>query len=318
MEKSGWMVIVNPKAGDGRGLSDWPLISNTMNRNGLEYVCHFTEHKYHTVELTVKAIKDGYRKIVGVGGDGTLHEIVNGIFLQNEVPSQQITVGVIPTGIGNDRARGAGIAEGYNLAIKSLADCNTQLQDSGVAEYYESGVKHVRYMINAAGVGFDADVNEKYNWFKDEGKRGKWRFLQSFTRSIFHYRAKRFTIKADGRVVYKSKLLLATLGIGMYSGGGIISMPDAKFDDFLYDIIIVKMMPRFKMLRFLNNLKSGKLTDDKKLIRIRASEVEISSNPPSGIEIDGEALGMLPAKFSIRPMSIRFVTLKQDQHLSQQ
>jgi len=78
------------------------------------------------------------------------------------------------------------------------------------------------------------------------------------------------------------------------------------------------MMPRFKMLRFLNNLKSGKLTDDKKLIRIRASEVEISSNPPSGIEIDGEALGMLPAKFSIRPMSIRFVTLKQDQHLSQQ
>ncbi len=315
MEKSGWMVIVNPKAGEGRGLSDWPLISNTMNRNDLEYVCHFTEHKYHTVEITVKAIKDGYRKIMAVGGDGTLHEIVNGIFLQKDIPSQEITIGVIPTGIGNDRARGAGISEGYNLAIKAMADCNTQLQDAGVAEYYESGVKHLRYMINAAGVGFDADVNEKYNWFKDEGKRGRWRFLQSFTRSIFLYRAKRFKIKADGHIVYKSKLLLATLGIGMYTGGGIISMPDAKFDDSLYDITIVRMMPRFKMLRFLNNLKSGKQNDDKKLIRLRASEVEISSYPTSGIEIDGEALGMLPAKFSILPMSLRFVCIKQDQHL---
>ena len=201
------------------------------------------------------------------------------------------------------------------MAIKAMADCNTQLQDAGVAEYYESGVKHLRYMINAAGVGFDADVNEKYNWFKDEGKRGRWRFLQSFTRSIFLYRAKRFKIKADGHIVYKSKLLLATLGIGMYTGGGIISMPDAKFDDSLYDITIVRMMPRFKMLRFLNNLKSGKQNDDKKLIRLRASEVEISSYPTSGIEIDGEALGMLPAKFSILPMSLRFVCIKQDQHL---
>ena len=101
----------------------------------------------------------------------------------------------------------------------------------------------------------------------------------------------------------------------MYTGGGIISMPDAKFDDSLYDITIVRMMPRFKMLRFLNNLKSGKQNDDKKLIRLRASEVEISSYPTSGIEIDGEALGMLPAKFSILPMSLRFVCIKQDQHL---
>jgi len=317
MEKSGWMVIVNPKAGNGKGLSDWPLISNTMNRSNLEFTCQFTEHKYHTVELTVKAIKDGYRKIIGVGGDGTLNEIVNGIFLQKEIPSQDITIGVIPTGAGNDRARGAGLTYGYSQAIKSLAVCETQLQDSGVAEYFESGVKHVRYMINAAGVGFDADVNAKYNWFKEEGKRGKWRFVQSFTRSLFRYRTKRFTIKANGLRVYKAKLFLATLGIGPYSGGGIISVPDSKFDDSLFDVTIVKMMPRIFMYGFIRDLRRGKVKENKRLVRIRASEVEISSNPPSIIEIDGEALGMLPAKFSILPLALRFVTLRQDPHLPQ-
>ena len=76
------MVIVNPKAGSGRGLQDWPIISNQMYQSGLHFTCLFTEHKYHAVELTVKAINDGYRNIVAVGGDSTIHEVVNGIFIQ--------------------------------------------------------------------------------------------------------------------------------------------------------------------------------------------------------------------------------------------
>ncbi|MDR0667080.1 MAG: acylglycerol kinase family protein, partial [Prevotellaceae bacterium] len=76
--KDGWMVIVNPKAGSGKGLTDWPIISNQMNRSSVDFSCVFTEHKYHAVELTVKAIHDGYRKIVAIGGDGTINEIVNG------------------------------------------------------------------------------------------------------------------------------------------------------------------------------------------------------------------------------------------------
>ena len=68
-----WMVIVNPKAGSGRGLKDWPTISNQMYSSGLHFTCLFTEHKYHATELTVKAINDGYRNIVAVGGDGTIH-----------------------------------------------------------------------------------------------------------------------------------------------------------------------------------------------------------------------------------------------------
>ena len=72
MATESWMVIVNPKAGSGRGLKDWPVISNLMYNSGLKFTCVFTEHKFHAIELTVSAVNNGYRHIVAVGG-GDLH-----------------------------------------------------------------------------------------------------------------------------------------------------------------------------------------------------------------------------------------------------
>ena len=102
MSTESWMVIVNPKAGSGRGLKDWPVISNLMYNSGLKFTCVFTEHKFHAIELTVSAINKGYRHIVAVGGDGTIHEVVNGIFIQKAVPTTDIYLAVIPAGTGND------------------------------------------------------------------------------------------------------------------------------------------------------------------------------------------------------------------------
>ena len=101
MAAESWMVIVNPKAGSGRGLKDWPVISNLMYNSGLKFTCVFTEHKFHAIELTVSAVNNGYRHIVAVGGDGTIHEVVNGIFIQKAVPTTDIFLAVIPVlGIG--------------------------------------------------------------------------------------------------------------------------------------------------------------------------------------------------------------------------
>ena len=318
MEKSGWAVIVNPKAGSGRGLADWPVISNAMFRSGLEFVCYFTEHKYHTVELTVSAVKDGYRKIVAVGGDGTLHEVVNGIFLQQYVPADSITIGVIPTGTGNDRARGAGLHSGYAGAIKALCECNTKLQDAGVAEYTESGVRHTRYIVNAAGAGFVALVNSKYNWLKDEGKRGRWLYFYSKIASLFRYRAGRYVIKEDGKRVFKGRLFVASAGIGVYSGGGLIALPDALFDDSLFDLLVVRMTWRLRLMFLMKELQKGNGLKSRKVLRIKASEIVIESYPGGKVEMDGEALGFLPVRLKIIPKALRFVELSTEgQHRQQ-
>ena len=120
MAAESWMVIVNPKAGSGRGLKDWPVISNLMYNSGLKFTCVFTEHKFHAIELTVSAVNNGYRHIVAVGGDGTIHEVVNGIFIQKAVSTTDIFLAVIPTGTGNDWIRMYGISATYSEAVEAL------------------------------------------------------------------------------------------------------------------------------------------------------------------------------------------------------
>ncbi len=307
MEKGGWMVIVNPKAGSGRGLKDWPVISNLMNRSGLDFTCVFTEHKYHAVEMTVKAVNDGYRKIVAIGGDGTVHEIVNGLFIQKVVPTTEISLAVIPTGTGNDWIRMFGISKTYTEAVQSLVDHRTVIQDVAKVEFYETKVKQHRYMANVAGMGFDAAVNIKYNRLKDEGKVGKWLYITSSIKVFLRYISKRFKIKIDDQLYYDGYLFSSTVGIGRYNGGGMDQMPAAKIDDGLMDITMIKRMQKLMIMKNFRYLYSGRIYDNPKVMHEQAKKIEIETWPPSRIEIDGEAMGYSPFTFELIPGSIKVV-----------
>ena len=109
-----WFAIVNPVAGSGKGLSDWPLISKLLRDHHIVPEYAFTERKYHAIELAVEAVNNGFRKIMVVGGDGTIHEVVNGLFIQKAVPTTEVLVGVIAVGTGNDWIRMFGIPRKYS------------------------------------------------------------------------------------------------------------------------------------------------------------------------------------------------------------
>ena len=302
-----WMVIVNPKAGSGRGLKDWPVISNQMYDSGLGFTCVFTAHKYHAVELTVKAINDGFRNIVAVGGDGTIHEVVNGIFIQKAVPTTDVSLAVIPTGTGNDSIRMYGISKTYSEAVRSLAEKRSILQDVAKVTFYETRVKHVRYMANVAGLGYDAVVNLKYNNLKDEGKQGKMLYLRSTFNTFMKFRSKHFNIKADGKPFYEGMVFSGAVGIGQYNGGGMQQMPNALVNDGLMDLTIIRKMSKFRVLRNFKLLYSGNIYTNPKVIFTQAKEIEISTVPETRIEIDGEAVGFSPFTFELVPHSIRVV-----------
>ena len=254
-----WMVIVNPKAGSGRGLKDWPIISNQMYSSGLHFTCLFTEHKYHAMELTVKAINDGYRNIVAVGGDGTIHEVVNGIFIQKRVPTTEISLAVIPAGTGNDWIRMFGISKTYSEAVKSLVEKRTVLQDVAKVSYYETRVQHTRYMANVAGLGYDAVVNMKYNNLKDEGKYGKGLYLRSAFHTFARFSPIKFNIKADGKEFYNGMVFSGAVGIGKYNGGGMQQTPYAAVDDELMDLTIIRKMSKLRIIRNFRLLYSGNI-----------------------------------------------------------
>ena len=142
-----WFVIVNPVAGGGRGLDHFPQISRYLR--DAQILCEpvFTEHKFHATELTVTAVNEGYRHIIVVGGDGTLHEVVNGLFIQQKVCPDEVLLAVVAVGTGNDWVRTFGISNRYQDAVKAISEGYSFLQDVGVVSYEESHYRQSRYMV---------------------------------------------------------------------------------------------------------------------------------------------------------------------------
>ena len=136
-----WFVIVNPVAGGGRGLDHFPQISKHLRDAHIRCEPVFTEHKFHATELTVTAVREGYRHIIVVGGDGTLHEVVNGLFIQQEVRPDEVLLAVVAVGTGNDWVRTFGISNRYRHAVQAISEGCSFLQDVGVVSYESTGVK---------------------------------------------------------------------------------------------------------------------------------------------------------------------------------
>lgn len=302
-----WFTIVNPIAGNGHGLTDWPVISKLLRDHSIAFDFAFSEHKYHAIELAVEAVNNGYRKLIVVGGDGTIHEVVNGIFIQKQVPTIDVLLAVIAVGTGNDWIRMFGIPRTFTDCIKAISDEHSFLQDVGKVSYYKSSYQQSRYMANVAGIGFDAAVNRRYNDLKEEGKRGKWLYMWSAFKAVLQYRSTQVKITVDEQVIIDQYVYSATIGIGKYNGGGMLQTPDAVADDGLFDLTIIRKISPFKVLWNFPALYNGRIYDIPKITLNRGRKIRVESYPEIATEVDGEALGYSPFEFEIIEKGIRVV-----------
>jgi YegS/Rv2252/BmrU family lipid kinase len=305
--KERWFAIVNPVAGNGKGLTDWPQISKMLRDNHIAFDFVFTEKKFHAIELSVEAIVGGYRRIIVVGGDGTIHEVVNGIMIQQEIPSQSVLLAVIAVGTGNDWIRMFGIPRKYSDAIRAIVDGHSFLQDIAHISYYKSNIPHQRYMANVAGLGFDASVNKYYNRLKDEGRRGNWIYKWGMFKVILGFKTTRMKVFIDGQPVVDQPIFSSTIGIGKYNGGGMMQMPDAVADDGLLDVTLIRKMSKLRVLSNFMSLYNGKIYNIPKVTHHRGRKIQVESYPESAIEVDGEALGYSPFEFEVIDRAVQVV-----------
>lgn len=301
-----WFVIINPHAGGGKGRIDWPAIEGLLVKHSINFTYVFTEHKHHAVELAVASIKRGYRRIIAVGGDGTLNEIVNGLFIQKTVPASAVTIGVIAVGTGNDWIRMCNIPAGYENYVKAIKDENVFRQDVGRVEYTESRIQQHRYFVNAAGIGFDAQVVLYANRMKDVGKRGALLYVLSLLKTLVRYQHTKIAITVDGQSAQESTFSL-TVGIGPYSGAGMMQVPNAVANDGLYDVTMIRKISKWRVLLNIHRLYNGTILNHPKTSSYRGSTIEIVSNPPVLLEADGESLGESPFRFTLLPRAINVV-----------
>ncbi len=306
-----WFVVVNPVSGGGKGLSDFPRISHLLRENGIEHDPAFTEHRYHATELAVEAVNRGYRKIIVVGGDGTLNEVVNGLFLQKQCEPKGVLLAVIAVGTGNDWVRTFGIPRNYTAAIRAIKEGHSFLQDVGKVVYTESKVEHTRYMANVAGLGFDAYVIQIFNHLKLKGYKGKWLYLYSLIRGFFSAKPAGATIEVDGKVIYNKLLFSLAAGVCRYNGGGIQQLPRAVANDGLLDLTIIRPVHWWHVVFRAKRLFNGQIYSIGHVEYAQGKEVKITSAPPMPLETDGELQGETPVTISVVPQAIKVVVTEE-------
>lgn len=305
-ESGEWLVIVNPNAGNGKGRKDWELISSGLRNHGLLWSEHFTEKKGHAIILSQEAIAAGYRKIICVGGDGTLNETVNGVFNQKICPTTEITLGLIPVGTGNDWGRMFGIPLNYEGAIQIIRDGKTMLHDIGKVGYFNGENKGERYFINIAGVGFESVVVRRTNVQKDAGKSGKTIYFYNLLMSLLSYKNTKTEIVIDGKKT-EADVFSLNVGNGRYCGGGMQQTPFALPDDGVLDVTVIKGIGKLEIILNLKILYNGKILNHPKVAGYKCKNVAVRSDSVLYVEADGESLGQAPAEFSIIPSGINII-----------
>lgn len=309
MEKNirkNWFVIVNPNAGKGRGEKDWKHIASLLSKEGLHFDAKFTGRKGHAMRLATEAINSGYRKIITVGGDGTLNEVINGVFLNSVCHTTDVSLGLIPVGTGNDWGRMFDIPLNYAGAVNIIKENNTLLHDAGMIAYFEGKERKIRYFINIAGIGFESAVVKRTNYQKERGHGGKLIYLYNLIITLFSYKNKKVRLTIDSEKK-KVKIFSINIGNGRFCGGGMRQTPDAIPDDGLLDVTVITGMGKFEIIRNLGILYNGKILEHPKIHGYRCKDLVVDSNSPIYTEADGEFLGHTPATFSIIPSALKII-----------
>lgn len=273
-------IIYNPIAGKGRSARFREAVENRLAETNAEYAFHETRGRRDAVKIA-RALTRGasdYVDIVAMGGDGTLHEVLNGI----DDPGR-VRLGIIPCGSGNDFAAAAGIPQTAEGALDVLL--------SGEAKYTDymecSGVRG----INAIGTGIDVDILRRYNRMKV--LKGAAAYLASLVMSVLTYKPPCFSELSGGESV-PHNAFIACAGNGRRIGGGIPICPEAVIDDGMLDLVIIDNIRRAAIPRAFVKLLKGRILSLPETNFKRQDQVTIRSDGPMPIQIDGEIYETLP------------------------
>ncbi|MGA1226377.1 MAG: diacylglycerol/lipid kinase family protein [Tamlana sp.] len=302
-----WFVIVNPASGSGSARKSWPKIKHALERHGFNFEHTFTDYPKHSVELVENALKSNFKNFICVGGDGTLHNIVNGIFSQNMIPPQQVKVGIIPFGTGNDWIKTHHIPKNIESAIKLIKSGYVVQQDLGKIDFLDADKPPV-FFNNFAGVGFDGYVVSKVEKFK---KIGALSYLIGALIGVFSFKPFKSKIYVNSQEI-SGDTFMVSIGICRFSGGGMQLTNTPNPFDGLFDISIAKHFKFLDIIKNIPNLFNGKIATIKKVNSLKANNIKIHIYQKTipFIQADGELIGSGDIEMSIIPKAFSFFVLK--------
>lgn len=298
-----WFVIINPTSGNGSSKRKWPKIKAKLKIEGFDFDFKFTEYPNHSINLIQNAINQDFRLIICIGGDGTLHNIINGIQRQSNVKPYHIQVGIIPIGTGNDWIKTYKIPLDFNKAISIIKNDNLNQQDLGKIEFLNKNHEPI-FFNNLAGIGFDGFVVSKVGKFKHLGSLA---YLIGAVFGLFRFKNFPAIILLNNKEV-KTTTLMVLVGLCKFSGGGMQLTKDPIPDDGLFDISIAKNLTKLDIITNLFNLFNGNIVNHSKVENHKTANIIIKINSDNApfIQADGELIGTGAINLSIIPKAFSF------------
>ena len=295
--------IVNPAAGHGRALGFWNALRERALRLAPGSGFAVTDRPGGAAALAEEAVRGGAEKVIAVGGDGTLREALEGMMAAPESLRLRSALGAFPAGSGCDLARHLGCPRDPDGLLGMLARGRSRPIDAGRVDFTgEDGSPATRHFINIAAFGLAGDVARH---IKGMGKPfgGTVSYAVSSLLSILGARARAIALRADG-VEIEGRFHLGVLANTSSMGGGMLVAPGARDDDGLMDLVLVADMSRPALIGKFPLIYKGKHIGSPGVSRISLRRLEVYSEEPVCLNIDGEAEGMLPAVFETLPRAV--------------
>lgn len=296
-------LIVNPAAGAGKTARKWPHIMARLQSIDLRFDYDITEAPGHARELAKDAVARGYELVVSVGGDGTINEVVNGLYDTGSIAD--VMFGIIGTGTGGDYIRTIGIPRAPLEACQCLKEPRKVTVDVGVVEYLSDDETVRRLFVNFAGMGFDAEI-VKATTQKYKTLNATVSYLAGLLSSLLFYKNKTVTLNVDGEAI-QEKVCTVLVSNGKYGGGGMFAAPEADISDGLLDVLIIGDLSKPDLLWSLPRVYRGTHLTHPKVTLKKVREIEIRSGDSVSLQADGELLGGLPARFYVLPSLLNVV-----------
>ncbi len=292
-QKTKICFIVNPFSGVSRKKVLKPKIQQFLDLEKYDYQIKYTNAPGHATELAKQAVQENFDIVVAVGGDGSVNEVAQGLIGTDKV------LGILPAGSGNGFAMHLGLGRKLDKAIKIL--------NEGQVISIDTCELNGRPYVNLAGVGFDAIVAYK---MKKSKLRGLMGYVKFSLKEALGFQFRKYNITIDDQVIEREFMVLEVANAPMF-GYNFLIAPQAKFNDGVLDIVLIKKAPKWRYLFSFWRFFTGTIHKSSLVETYTAKKVTIEVKEETAVHVDGEGyLLKQDLQFSLNPLSLQVLTPK--------
>ena len=299
------LFLINPTAGNGQGAKTWELVRTHLPATGWTWSCRMSRQKGDLIWMAAESMTEDWERLVVVGGDGSMHEVINGLLGSEVTPHPKPGLALIPCGSGNDWSR----TWGYPRKVKHWFDqahsWTLQDHDAGTLAFQRDGREEKAHFLNVAGLAYDAWLVKQIEEHP-ESKGHPLIYLWSIFRYLLSYRPQQALV-SSGHQSWKGRFYTLNAGICPYSGGSMRVVPHADPTSGKLALTVAGHLPLWRILLNIWRFYSGSIGKVRDVHTLFGQElvVESQDDRPLFVEADGEWKGECPCRIQILPRAFQ-------------